>query len=308
MNEISRRQLILSGAGLTAGLTLSGLSAEAGGKASFTFVHITDTHIQPELGATEGVHKAFAAIRALPHKPAFGLVGGDLVMDAALVPRSRADKVYDLWRQEAETLRLPLHYSIGNHDLYGLRIDGKPATDDPDYGKALWKKRVGVEQSYATFDHQGWRFVTLDSVGITPTYTWEGEIDAAQMQWLDNLLRNTPRAMPMVFLTHFPIFTAVTQYTEGTTVQPTSGNIVKNGKNFREMIEKHNVKAVFQGHTHIVEEIGYLGVQYITGGAVCGNWWKGPRFGVHPEGFVSASVFGDDLTWRYVPYGWKARI
>ncbi len=306
MNPITRRGLIAGGLGL-AGAALTAGHARAQDRPDFTFVHITDTHIQPELGATEGVHKAFGAIRALERKPAFGLVGGDLVMDAALVPRSRADKVYDLWRQEAETLGLPLHYSIGNHDLYGLKIDGKPATDDPDYGKALWKKRIGVERTFATFDHQGWRFVTLDSVGITPDISWEGFLNDEQIKWLDDLLRSTLRTMPMVFLTHFPIFTAVTQYSESTTAKPTSGTLVKNGKAFREMTQNHNVKAVFQGHTHIVEEINYAGVRYITGGAVCGNWWKGPRFGVHPEGFVVASVKGDDLTWRYVPYGWKAQ-
>lgn len=291
----------------TVAAAFTSFESRAATKANFTFVHLTDMHIQPELGATEGVHKAFQAVKALPRKPAFGLVGGDLVMDAALVPRSRADMVYDLWKQEAAALGLPLHYSIGNHDLFGLKIDGKPALDDPDYGKALWRKRVGAEQSYASFDHQGWRFVTLDSVGITPQYSWEGSLSDTQIQWLDELLRDTPHTTPMVFLTHFPIFSAITQYTEGTTVKPTAGTLVKNGKQFREMVEKHNVKAVFQGHTHVVEEINYLGVRYITGGAICGNWWKGPRFGVHPEGFVVATVKDEDLSWRYVPYGWQAQ-
>ena len=306
MEQISRRRLIAGGLCI-AGATCASGTAEAETEPDFTFVHITDTHIQPELGATEGVHKAFETIRALPRKPAFGLVGGDLVMDAALVPRARADMVYDLWRQEAATLNLPLHYSIGNHDLYGLNVDGKTLTDDPDYGKALWKKRVGLDRSYSTFDHGGWRFVMLDSVGITPAHSWEGNLDEVQVRWLDSLLRETPKSMPMVFLTHFPIFTAVTQYTEGTTAAPTAGNLVKNGKAFRELTQRHNVKAVFQGHTHVVEEINYLGVRYITGGAVCGEWWKGPRLGVHPEGFVVATAKGDELSWRYVPFGWKAR-
>ncbi|HLJ55452.1 MAG TPA: metallophosphoesterase [Chthonomonadaceae bacterium] len=305
MNAISRRAL-LTGALGAAGASLTP-AALAEPRPDFTFVHITDTHIQPELGATEGVHKAFEAVRALPRKPAFGLVGGDLVMDAALVPHARADAVYDLWRQEAERLGMPLHYSIGNHDLFGLKVDGKPATDDLDYGKALWKRRVGVEQTYASFDHHGWRFVTLDSVGITPDHKWEGALHDAQIAWLDDLLRGTPRTMPLVFVTHFPIFTAVEQYTSGPQAAPTADTLVKNGKQFKEMIQRHNAKAVFQGHTHIVEEITYLGVRYITGGAVCGDWWKGPRLGVHPEGFVAASVKGEELSWRYVPYGWRAR-
>ena len=298
---LSRRELLQSAA---AGSLASPITAVAASKPSFSFVHITDAHIQPELGATAGVHKAFAAIRDLKQRPAFGLVGGDLVMDAALVSHDRADQVYDLWRQEASILRLPLHYSIGNHDLYGLDVSGKPATDNPDFGKTMWKRRLGLDRSYSTFDHQGWRFIILDSTGISRGYKWQGQLDDEQIKWLDDLLRSTPTSTPIVFLTHFPIFTAVTQYTEGTTATPTAGGIVSNGKVFFEMIQKHNVKAVFQGHTHVVEEITYLGVHYITGGAVCGDWWRGKRLGVHPEGFVSAHVLGDELTWRYVPYGW----
>lgn len=308
MVELTRRAAI-SAAGLAVGAAaLLPETAHAARGASFTFVHITDTHIQTELGATEGVHKAFSTVRELHRKPAFGLIGGDLVMDAALVPHARADQVYDLWRAAAEDLGLPVHYAIGNHDLYGLQLDGTPQKDDPDYGKTLWKKRLGLQQSYSTFDHQGWRFVMLDSVGVTPENSWEGVIDDAQITWIDNLLRATPLTMPVVFLTHFPICTAVTQYTDGTTAQPTAGTLVKNGKVFREMVQRHNVKAVFQGHTHIVEEIDYLGVRYITGGAVCGEWWKGPRLGVHPEGFAEVTVKGDALSWRYIPYGWKARV
>ncbi len=302
--SLNRRELLISGA---AGLALSADNAQAA-PSRFHFVHITDTHIQPELGATSGVHRAFQAVKALEHKPGFGLIGGDLVMDASRVSHDRADRVFALWREQAETLGMPLHYSMGNHDLYGLgsEAEGKPSTDSPDYGKKLWKKRLGLSTTYSTFDHQGWRFVSLDSAGITPDYGWEGVLDLAQISWLDNLLRKTPRTMPMVFLTHYPIFTAFTQYYDGPEKGPTSGMVVKNGKQFREMIQKHNVKAVFQGHSHIVEEIEYLGVKYITGGAVCGEWWKGPRLGVHPEGFVSVTVEGQNLHWKYVPYGWNA--
>ncbi len=304
----SRRQLLRSGLALAAGAGALKIETVAQAAApSFTFVHITDTHIQPELGAQIGVSKAFDAIAALPTRPDFALVGGDLVMDAALVTRDRADKVYGMWREAASKLHFPLHYSVGNHDLCGLKEADAARASDPDYGKGLWKKRLGLERAYSTFDHQGWRFVTLDSTGITPEGSWEGVLDAAQITWLDDLLRHTPHSMPMIFLTHFPIFTIFSQYTEATTSALPAGMVVKNGRTFKEMIQNHNVKAVFQGHTHVVEECTYLGTRYITGGAVCGDWWKGKRLGVHPEGFVVAQVTGDTLTWRYVPYGWTAR-
>lgn len=303
-NTLSRRDILVGGAGAAAGLAL-GRDAQAAPKAKFSFVHITDTHIQPELGATQGVRKAFDAVRGLKEKPAFGLVGGDLVMDANLVDRRRADLVYDLWQQAAADLKLPLHYSIGNHDAYAISGEHR-APNDPDYAKSLWKKQLGLSRSYDTFDHQGWRFVTLDSVAIAEDGAWSGALDDAQIKWLDDLLRKTDRAMPTVFLTHVPLMTIYGQYTAGTTTALSPGMVVKNGKQFQEMIQGRNVKAVFQGHTHVVEECSYLGTRYVTGGAVCGEWWKGKRLGVHPEGFVVATVDGDDLSWRYVPYGWDA--
>ncbi|MES2460943.1 MAG: metallophosphoesterase [Armatimonadota bacterium] len=306
-NAVTRRSLVRSGLGALVLGAMAG-EADAAAKASFSFVHITDSHIQPELGATLGVNKAFRAIRALKEKPAFGLVGGDLVMDAAAVPASRADLVYNLWKQEAAKLALPLHYSIGNHDVYGLG-DAKSnaaAAENPNFGKNIWKRRLGLTGTYGSFDHQGWRFVTLDSVRVTPDGDWGGELDSTQIAWLDTLLRKTPKTMPMVFLTHIPLFTAFNQYTSGATAPTSDKLIVKNSKQFQEMIQGRNVKAIFQGHTHVVEEINYLGTRYITGGAICGNWWKGKQLGVHPEGFVVATVAGDSLSWRYVPYGWNA--
>lgn len=304
--KLTRRQIIVAGAAAT-GIHIAPQPVNAAAAPAFSFVHITDVHIQRELDATAGVHKAFDAVQSLKIRPDFGLIGGDLVMDASMVSHDRADRVYELWRQEAAALKFPLHFSVGNHDLYGLDVGGKPATDDPDYGKHLWKKRLGLANTFSTFDHHGWRFIILDSAGVTPDFKWEGSLSLDQIKWLDDLLRQTSTTMPLIFLTHYPIVTAFTMYTDGPAAAPTASLIVKNGKTFLEMIQKHNVKAVFQGHTHIVEEIDYLGVRYITGGAICGEWWKGPRLGVHPEGFAVAEVRGNDLTWRYVPYGWKAQ-
>ena len=254
--------------------------------------------------------KAFAAIHALPRKPDFALIGGDLVMDANKVSADRAALVYDLWQSAAADLGLRMHYTIGNHDAYGL---GGPATgsvrslSDPDFGKHIWKRRLGLTRTYDTFDHKGWRFVTLDSLMVGADGTWSGLIDDAQMVWLDDLLRKTPREMPVVMLTHLPLMTIFGQYTTGTTSALPEQLIVRNGREFQKRIQGHNVKAVFQGHTHVVEECDYLGTRYITGGAICGNWWKGWRLGVHPEGFTVVTVRGDDLSYKYTPYGWDAR-
>ena len=304
---LSRRAVLRGGFVLAAGAALLPDDAQAAKPASFSFVHVTDTHIQPELGAKRGVHKALGAIKALKQKPSFMLMGGDIVMDAAKVERKRADLVYDLWQEEAAQMNMPVHYSIGNHDLFAIADAPKSDNTNPDVGKGMWKRRLKQEATYHTFDYQGWRFIVLDSVGVTPDGSWEGTLDQAQLIWVDNVLRKTGPKMPVVVLTHFPIMTLFGQYTGGTTEALSPGLIVKNGKAFKEIIQPFNVKAVFQGHTHVVEDCAYLNTHYITGGAVCGDWWKGKRLGVHPEGFCQATVSGEDLTWKYIPYGWDAQ-
>ena len=271
---ITRRDLLAGGATLAA-TTLFAPGADAKKDAAFSFVHITDTHIQPERGAVAGVKKAFAAVKALKEKPAFALIGGDIVMDAAAVDRKRTDLIYDLWQTAVADLGIPIYYSVGNHDVYAIGGDAAIPKDNPEWGKAMWQKRTGAKNRYDTFDFGGYRFVMLDSVQIAEGNKWWGEIDAEQMTWLDNLLRKTGDKQPVVFLTHIPVLTLFGQYANGTTQALGEGMVVKNGKEFAELIRPYNAKAVFQGHTHVVEACTYLGTQYITGGAVCGEWWKG---------------------------------
>ncbi|MBC8018651.1 MAG: metallophosphoesterase [Verrucomicrobia bacterium] len=272
---------------------------------NFTFVHLTDAHIQSERGALAGVKKALASIAALRPKPAFLLVGGDIVHAASIATRKHAEMLYDLWQEAAAEIRIPVNFVIGNSDLYAISGANRVAPDNPDYGKNLWMRRLAQENRFRSFEHQGWKFILLDSVQVSPEGNYFGEIDAAQLAWLDDLLRKTERSQPLVFLTHIPILTAFGLYTQGTTSGLPENMIVRNGKAFIEMTGGYNVKAVLQGHTHVVEECLYRGSRFITGGAVCGGWWKGPNLGVHPEGFGVIEVHGDTFSYRYRPYGWK---
>ena len=70
-------------------------------------------------------------------------------------------------------------------------------------------------------------------------------------------------------------------------------------------IETANVLAVLQGHTHVNEVVAYKNTQYITSGAVCGNWWHGARLGT-PEGFTVVSLREGKITTRYETYGFRS--
>ena len=57
---------------------------------------------------------------------------------------------------------------------------------------------------------------------------------------------------------------------------------------------------------HAEEMLRWRGTTFITGGAVCGDKWRGPKHGT-AEGFGVLTLRPDRVDWRYESYGWKAR-
>ncbi|MCX6378214.1 MAG: metallophosphoesterase [Armatimonadetes bacterium] len=324
---LSRRELLqgLAGAGIASSL-FAPHTAEASAR-GFRFVHITDFHIQPELGAADGVALAVKKLRALNPRPDFIITGGDHVMDALDVTRERAETQFRLFREtmkllsndppgnkrEEDTSRIPskldipIYQTIGNHDVYGWTKKDGNASTEAGYGKKMFQEWYALNRTYYSIDFSDWHFIILDSIQPKASNSWRAEIDDAQLQWLKDDLAQVGKTRPVVIVTHVPLMTLFTQLTESTLKVNSDSGVVRNGKEVRDIFVPYNVKAVLQGHTHIVEECIYTDTRYITSGAVCGEWWKGPRLGVHPEGFAVFDVKQNSLKWEYVPYGWKAR-
>jgi 3',5'-cyclic-AMP phosphodiesterase len=270
---------------------------------SFDFVFFTDTHIQPELDAAHGCQMAFAKIAAA--KPEFAICGGDMVYDALGVNRTRADMLFDLYRRTEGSIKAPLYHTIGNHDLYGILNQSGAAPTDPGYGKKMFEDRIGV-RTYYSFDHLGYHFIVLDSIFPTPDRLWEGRIDDAQLQWLAHDLAAIPPAAPVVVITHVPLITGYLAYgpkPDGAQRYDTVS--VANSAGVIALFAAHNVLAVLQGHLHINELVNYKNCKYACCGAVCGNWWHGPRLDF-PEGFTIVSLREGKISWRYETYGFQS--
>jgi 3',5'-cyclic-AMP phosphodiesterase len=270
---------------------------------SFDFVFFTDTHIQPELDAAHGCAMAFAKIEAA--KPDFAICGGDLVYDALEVGRPRADLLFDLYQRAEDSLNVPLHHTIGNHDLFGILTKSGVAPTDPGYGKKMYEDRVGAH-TYYSFDHKGYHFIVLDSIRPTPDRFWEGRIDEAQLHWLsEDLSRIEPHA-PVVVITHVPLITGYLAYGPKPDGTPRYDTVsVANSSEVIALFEGRNILAVLQGHLHINELVNYKNCQYVCCGAVCGNWWHGPRL-AFPEGYTVVSLRDGRISWRYETYGFKS--
>jgi 3',5'-cyclic AMP phosphodiesterase CpdA len=267
---------------------------------SFSFVFMTDIHITPELNAVPGFMQAITAANDL--HPDFIITGGDLIMDALGQKYSTADSLYNLYIQTSENFKMPVYNTMGNHEIYGIYSKSGADSNDPEYGEKMFEKRLG--KSYYSFLHKGWKFMILNSIEDTKRNSYIGKIDDDQIEWIKEELKSTDKLTPIVISTHIPFITANTQKYMGTTVANDSAAVVYNAKEVIELFKGYKLKLVLQGHLHTVEDIYIDGIHFLTGGAVCAAWWKGPNRSFE-EGFMKISVKNNDLKWEYIDYGWN---
>jgi 3',5'-cyclic AMP phosphodiesterase CpdA len=269
---------------------------------SFTFVFLTDSHIQPELNAAVGTDMAFKKARTF--KADFAIQGGDHVFDSLGVPKQRAVSLFDLYDKTEQDLGLKVYHTIGNHDVLGIYPSSGIPPTDPQYGKKLYEDRFG--KRFYSFDHKGHHFIVLDSIGITDDRAYEGRVDAEQLQWLTSDLAALPKATPIIVSVHIPLVSAFASYVPAPSTPAKHQSLtVANANEVLALFEGHNVIGVLQGHTHINENVEYKGINYITSGAISGNWWKGVRMGT-PEGFTVVNIANGKMTTHYETYGFKA--
>ncbi len=308
-----RRSAFLHGAGAAgiAGMTAGACSRQQAAverKKLFTFAFFTDVHVQPEQGAKEGFLAAIDKMNSL--QPDFAIGGGDYVMDCLFADEARATVQYDLYAECVENFSMPVHHVIGNHEVFGIYVPEKVPENHPEWGKEMFRKRIGEGRTYRSFDHKGVHFVLLDSVAWTrngdkPGYRYFGQIGAEQLAWLADDLGKLAPGTPVIAASHIPLFSFYTQIFNGFTAQTPDSEVITDGKALMEAFSGVKLLGHLEGHMHINELFAYRGTQYLDTGAVSAGWWGGPFHG-HPEGFNMVTVWEDGVTAEYVTYGWDA--
>ncbi|MBD3387143.1 metallophosphoesterase [candidate division KSB1 bacterium] len=271
---------------------------------SFRFVFMTDIHVQPELKADQGFQAAIEKVNEL--QPDFVITGGDLIMDALGQPYERAESLYALYRNLIQDFDMPVYQTLGNHEVFGLYRESGIDPQHPSFGKSMFNEQLDQENTYYAFDHKGWHFMILDGIGYTPERQYIGVVDSLQMEWIRTDLSRVDQNTPIAISTHIPFVSVMEQINNGGTAALSASAVVANSDRVIELFQSHNLKLVLQGHLHVVEEIVYKDVHYITGGAVSGRWWRGPRDGFD-EGFVVVDIDGMAFDWHYQTYGWQAQ-
>lgn len=267
----------------------------------FSFAFLTDIHITPDSHAPEGFQQAIDTVNKL--NPDFVITGGDLVMDALGQSRNRADSLYRLYAGLMKGFRMPVHNTVGNHELfafYNKNID----TLDADYGEGMFRRYFG--NPWYSFDYKGWHFIVLKSIEQTPERGYYGRIRPEQVEWLKQDLAGITDNTPVVVSVHIPFITVYNQWQEGGQQANGAGSVITNGKEVMDLLREKNLKLVLQGHQHYYEDLYLDGVHFITGGAVSAGWWGG-ALGKMEEGFMFIKIYGDQIKSEYVDYGWVVK-
>lgn len=285
-----------------AGCTTTSPVPKAKADNEFSFVFITDIHLQPELGATVAFAKAIDTANTL--KADFVLTGGDLVYDVLRGNRSRSDSLFQLYKTMSAKFKMPVYNVIGNHELFGIYEGSGIEPSDPDYKYGMYERYLG--KTYYSFDHKGWHFIALNSIE-EKNKKYIGTISKDQVEWLKNDLSKIAPGTPIVVVTHIP-FVSVQQQ-----ISPPAKPVVgvpnelwvDNRNEVLDLFKQHNLKLVLQGHLHWVEDINVGGkTRFITGGAIAGRpSWRDTRKGT--EGFMLMHIKGQDISWEYIDYGWE---
>ena len=213
----------------------------------FTFLFITDCHLQPELNAAGGCHQAFVKARKISSD--FVIQGGDHVFDALGVSRDRATSLIDLYTKTEQDLGMKVHHTIGNHDLFGVYPASGAEPTDPLYGKKYFEDHFG--KLYYSFGPQGRSFHRsgFDRHHPRPWIRRSNRRGPACLARRRSEVHPCPLP-PVIVSVHIPLVTAFDSYAAPLPTPPAHhGLSVANAYEVLPLFEGHNVLGVLQGHT-----------------------------------------------------------
>ncbi|MGB7299653.1 MAG: metallophosphoesterase [Burkholderiaceae bacterium] len=213
----------------------------------FRFAVVADTHVNEteEGGSSPFITNASANARAryvfneisqMSPAPDFVVHLGDIVHPVPSLPGFNDAVAH--FRDMTASLKMPLHVIPGNHDVGDKHIDWMPADlICADYLR-LYRDAFGPD--YYGFDHEGCRFLMLNSVLFNSGLSQDHE----QRAWFSAQLGSAGALRVFVFM-HYPpyIHTADEAGNYDNIDQPARAWVV-------EQLQRAEVEAVFAGHVH----------------------------------------------------------
>lgn len=300
---MERRSAIKNLGGLLILPSLGFSASENAKMPALRIAHITDVHLKNEFGAPEKFIKCLHHLQSQSPKVDLILNGGDVVFD---MNKENISTLNDQWKLLKDTMKdessLPVHYCLGNHDIWW----NETSKNEAFYGKKYSMNQLGLVKPYYSFVQAGWKFLILDSVHLDIDQTWYiGKLGDAQFDWLEQELKNTSKDMPVLVMSHIPILTALLMIEDNIVNKWTmlGGDMHTDTAKIIDLFYKYpNVKLCLSGHLHMRDKVVYNNVTYLCNGAVSGAWWKGQRRETAP-GYGVIDLFADgSFHESYVPY------
>jgi Icc protein len=302
-----------------------------------SFLFFTDSHVTSEdrFNAIAGMKAAVEHMNG--QQAALVISGGDLIMDALGTCESEVRDQFELYRDLISSLRFPLYNAIGNHEHYGVYLEGEGEDscivkeNDPLYGVGFYREYLGPD--YYAFNWGPYHFMVLNTIGLTNVLNEEGDtarvyygnVGPDQIAWMEKDLAAVGLDNPIILIGHIPFMTAVHTFEGYSDYQiigdrlddPQARSYTHVVSNAAEVIngvlaDRHLILAL-AGHHHHYEAVRWADSQhdatFAIGGSVCGQWWQGDRRiagSTWPEGYLKVSLQKGKISdLQYISFHWR---
>jgi hypothetical protein len=272
-------------------------------RASFTFIHASDTHVsQQSLARTQRLRAMSDSLHA-----DFVIITGDLVRDALRVGETEARGYYDMFAAERRAFTAPVYTVPGNHEMFGIETHlSHVSPSHPLFAREMYHAYFGPD--YYSFNYGGVHFIGLNTIDIEGE-SYYGHVDSLQQAWLARDLAAIPPDMPVVTFDHIPFYTTAEQVNGYMGDGPAPSLIVvkgatqyrhsvSNAKDIVALLGDRRPVLALGGHVHFAESLQRPGenARFATSAATVG---PSDRL---PSGFTVYTVRGGVIdTGRFIP-------
>lgn len=207
---------------------------------SMKFIHLTDPHLTAsgslfDIDVDARLRDAVTSINAHHSDATFTMVTGDIAHWGEPGAYARAQEILS-------TLAMPWYPLIGNHDDRDAYFSGLSNAKSDDTGKACF-----------VVNNDAGTFIALDTL---TEGTHAGQIDGAQLQWLDHELSRAPGDV-FLFMHHPPMLSGI---------QALDNIRLQNSNDLLALLSRHpdKVRHLFFGHMHRSFHGSWQGIPFST--------------------------------------------
>ena len=224
----------------------------------FSFVFLPDIHLNPDSLVERNFDNLTSSVNKL--KPDFIITGGDMIYTAKNLDDRKAAALFGFMDRKFRDFRMPVYYTMGNHETVGILEESGMDISHPMWGKGMYEKLYG--KRYYSFTYDGWKFFILDGIKVLEkerNYT-QG-VDSLQVEWIKDELMSTGESTPLVISIHTPLVNPhAIENSQNQLLSDRTESILA-------LFKEHNLKMVLEGHTHLYMNLLFEGIHYISGGS-----------------------------------------